>query len=440
MQAAPRKRSLIFAIVVLAVVAVAATSGTGFAQSRKAAAGCPAPDPNNKTLNLLLIDSPSADAIKSFIPAWEKKTGIKVNVTSYDYNVAHQKELLSYKQHAGAYDVAQFDNTYIVPFGSQNLMTPLDACVKSPAYDLNDFPKALRNYGDYKGHTLGLMLSTEPMIQWYRKDIYAELGLKPAKTWAEWKQNAITIQKSGKAAGNMMGFGPNSDWWWWLLLWDNGGHLYDKNFKPSVNSPAAIKAADFLKSLLPYSTKGAISVSGDDATAKFVTEDVGCADQLLRLLQLDQGSQEEQDRRQARHRARAGRLLRRDRARRMEHRHPRRLQEPGQRLEVPRVRARQGQRAQVPQRRGGRDRAHLDHVEQGAAQEGAVPQAAQPPVDHPRRALPAAAHLPRGRQGHGRRARQHHERQVEQQECSRLVAEAAHKPARERKAVAPSEA
>jgi multiple sugar transport system substrate-binding protein len=274
-QAAPRKRSLIFAIVVLAVVAVAATSGTGFAQSRKAAAGCPAPDPNIKTLNLLLIDSPSADAIKSFIPAWEKKTGIKVNVTSYDYNVAHQKELLSYKQHAGAYDVAQFDNTYIVPFGSQNLMTPLDACVKLPTYDLNDFPKSLRDYGDYKGHTLGLMLSTEPMIQWYRKDIYAELHLKPAKTWAEWKQNAITIQKSGKAAGNMMGFGPNSDWWWWLLLWDNGGHLYDKNFKPSVNSPAAIKAADFLKSLLPYSTKGAISVSGDDATAKFVTEDVG---------------------------------------------------------------------------------------------------------------------------------------------------------------------
>src|SRR4051794_37421547 len=59
-------------------------------QSREvggAVAGCPAPDPNNKTLTLLLIDSPSADAIKSFIPAWEKKTGIKVNVTSYDYNV-----------------------------------------------------------------------------------------------------------------------------------------------------------------------------------------------------------------------------------------------------------------------------------------------------------------------------------------------------------------
>ena len=270
-----RRKALSFVALAPFAATLAAFVGTGSATPRRAAAGCPKPDQNNKTLNLLLIDSPSADAIETFIPAWEKKTGIKVKVTKYDYNVAHQKQLLSYKQKAGAYDIAQFDNTYIVPFGSQNLMIPLDDCVKSPAYDLNDFPKSLRNYGDYKGHTLGLMLSTEPMIQWYRKDIYQKLGLKPAKTWDEYKANAIKVNASGRAKGTMMGFGVNAEWWWWALTWTFGGHLYNSNFKPEANSPAAVKAADYMKSLIPYSTKGAVSATGDDATAKFVTEDIG---------------------------------------------------------------------------------------------------------------------------------------------------------------------
>ena len=237
MQHAFRKRSVVFASMVVAIVAVAVASGTSLAKSGGAVAGCPTPDPNNKTLNLLLIDSPSADAIKSFIPAWEKKTGIKVNVTSYDYNVAHQKELLSYKQHAGAYDVAQFDNTYIVPFGSQNLMTPLDACVKSPAYDMNDFPKSLRNYGDYKGHTLGLMLSTEPFILWYRKDIYSKLNLKVPTTWDQYLANAQKIQSSGLGSGQIIANNSSVNSWWWLqLLWSFGGDLQDSSGKVTVNT------------------------------------------------------------------------------------------------------------------------------------------------------------------------------------------------------------
>ena len=67
-------------------------------------------------LNLFLIPSPSSTSIQSFIPEFEANTGVKVNVSETPYGEAHQKQLLSYKQKAGAYDIAQFDNSFLAPF------------------------------------------------------------------------------------------------------------------------------------------------------------------------------------------------------------------------------------------------------------------------------------------------------------------------------------
>ena len=135
-------------------------------------------------LNLFLIPSPSSTSIQSFIPEFEEKTGVKVNVSETPYGEAHQKQLLSYKQKAGAYDIAQFDNSFLAPFCQAQAMTPLGDWVNNSAeYDINDFGKGQQDYGKCaNGDLYGLTLSTEPMIQWYRTDIYEKLGLKPATT------------------------------------------------------------------------------------------------------------------------------------------------------------------------------------------------------------------------------------------------------------------
>jgi len=225
---------------------------------------------------VFLIPSPSSTAIQSFIPAFEKKTGIKVNFSETPYGEAHQKELLSYQQKAGAYDVAQFDNTYLAAFGAAKVMTPLDDYLsKSTEYDIADFSKGQQDYGKHKGATLGLTLSTEPMIQWYRTDIYDALGLKPATTWDEFYANAKAVEDAKKGDGAIIGFGAGMDWWWMTLVWSFGGHLYDDKLKPTVDTPEAKTATDYMNSLLPLAPKGAITASGDDVTAKFLAQDIG---------------------------------------------------------------------------------------------------------------------------------------------------------------------
>ncbi len=207
-------------------------------------------------LNLFLIPSPSSTAIQSFIPEFEEKTGVKVNVSETPYGEAHQKQLLSYNQKAGAYDIAQFDNSFLAPFCQAQAMTPLGDWVNnSSEYDINDFGKGQQDYGKCaNGDVYGLTLSTEPMIQWYRTDIYEKLGLQPATTWDEWYANAKKVQDSG-AGGQLIGFGPNVSWWWMTMVWSFGGKLYDENLNPTVNSPEAIAAVDYMKKLLSVSPK-----------------------------------------------------------------------------------------------------------------------------------------------------------------------------------------
>lgn len=242
----------------------ATTAGAPTTTTAGGAAGTTAPDLKGQEINVFLIPSPSSSAIQSFIPAFEDKTGVKVNFSETPYGEAHQKQLLSYKQKSGAYDVAQFDNTFLATFGAAGVMTPLDDdLAASPAYDISDFSQGQQDYGKYDGKTLGLTLSTEPMIQWYRTDIYDELGLKPATTWDEYLANAKAVKEAGKGDGAMLGWGPGNTWWWMTLIWSFGGDLYDADLNPTVNTPEAVRATQYMKDMLAFGPDG-----GKIATAK----------------------------------------------------------------------------------------------------------------------------------------------------------------------------
>lgn len=256
------RRLMSVALTCALVVSVAACSSGGGSSSG--------------AINVFLIPSPSATAIEKSIPAFEKATGIKVHYTETEYGTAHQKELLSIKAKQHAYDVVQFDNTFLASFAYAHALAPLDGYVKnSTAYDINDFSPSLQQYGVYRGATYGLVLSTEPFILWYRKDIFAKLGISVPTTWDEFKAASDKIKASGQAAGNIMGYGSATDWWWMQLVWSFGGQLYDSAYNPTVTTPEAVAATEYYKSLLHSSTDGALSTNGDDVTSIFTSKPVG---------------------------------------------------------------------------------------------------------------------------------------------------------------------
>jgi ABC-type glycerol-3-phosphate transport system substrate-binding protein len=230
-----------------------------------------------KEITIFLIPSPTEDAIKARIPEFGKQSGITVKVVDAPYDDAHQKMLLSFQAKQGAYDVVQFDNPFLAPFASQNALTDMDQYTsKSTAYDISDFVKPLQEYNKYDGKAVALNLSTEPFILWYRKDIYDKLKLTVPTTWEQYASNAKAIQDSGLASGQVIANNSSVNSWWWLqLLWSHGGDLQDSSGKVTVNTPQAVQATDYMKSLLAVSPKSAITATGDDATTLFSTSDVG---------------------------------------------------------------------------------------------------------------------------------------------------------------------
>jgi len=244
-----------------------------------AACGQSAPPQADKvdSLTIFLTPSPTEDAIKKLLPEYEKETGITVTVVDAPYDDAHQKQLLSFKSKQGAYDIVQFDNPFLAIYGDQDALVDLTDKVKSSStFGYDDFVPALQQYGVYNDKLIGLNLSTEPFLLWYRKDIYADLGLTVPKTWDEYYANAKKIQDSGKADGQVMAFAnPVNSWWWLQFLWSFGGDLTDANGAPNVTSPEAVAATEYYKKLLEVSPKSAISSNGDDATSLFITQDVG---------------------------------------------------------------------------------------------------------------------------------------------------------------------
>jgi len=235
-------------------------------------------DPKDvKDLTIFLSPGPTEDAVKKLIPDYEKATGITINVVDAPYDAAHQKQLLSFKSGRGAYDIVQFDNPFLAVYASQKVLAPLDdRLASSKLFDPTDFVQPLLDYGKFNGVTYGLDLSTEPFLMWYRKDIYEDLGLTIPATWDEYYANAQAIQDSGTAAGQIIAnANPVNSWWWLQLLWSFGGDLTDASGAPTVNTPQAQQATDYMVKLLEVSPESAISSNGDDATSLFITQNVG---------------------------------------------------------------------------------------------------------------------------------------------------------------------
>jgi ABC-type sugar transport system, periplasmic component len=261
-----RNRLLLAAASILVATGLAACTPAAAPQTTKV-----------DSLTIFLTPSPTEDAIKKLLPEYEKETGIKITVVDAPYDDAHQKQLLSFKSKQGAYDVVQFDNPFLATYGEQNALVDLTDRVKGSAkFAQDDFVPALQQYGVYDDKLIGLNLSTEPFLLWYRKDIYAQLGLSVPTTWDEYYNNAKKIQDSGMADGQVIAFSnPVNSWWWLQFLWSFGGDLADASGTPSVTSPEAIAATDYYKKLLAVSPKSAISSNGDDATSLFITQNVG---------------------------------------------------------------------------------------------------------------------------------------------------------------------
>ena len=258
----------------------AAPAATKAPEPTKAPAPTEVPQPyKGVTLRVLVANHPWYDAIKAWLPDFQKATGMTVNLENYAENDLVQK--LTTEFTAGGSNVDAFmqrplqegklfaQNSWYV-----DLNTYVKNASKTPAdYDFADFQKAAVGTETVKDALTGIPIVTEQEVLYYRKDLFQAAGLQPPKTLDELKAAAAKLTDKGKQQFGFIarGQGNPAVTQFSSYLYSYGGDWFDQNTKKAtLNTPEAIAAFQLFGDLHKnYAPPGTTNMSWPQAVAVF---------------------------------------------------------------------------------------------------------------------------------------------------------------------------
>ncbi len=241
------------------------------------------------TINLLQETVPDLEYFKKFLPEFEEKTGIKVNIEEVTYTAMHEKLVpqLSAGPKAGAYDVIIVDKQWVGEFLCADWLLPLDDYIKRDNFDTSVYvPAMFEMLGEVNGVTYMLPFYNYTMGLVYRTDIFEDPQLKAEyqekfgkplevpKTVEDYVEVAKFLTRDtdgdGKidiygAAMQLARFPAYAEYT--HLLFGLDGWYYDENWKAAVNGEKGIKAINYLIDLYKNATTEA-------ATGYFFNEQI----------------------------------------------------------------------------------------------------------------------------------------------------------------------
>lgn len=250
--------------------------------------GCSADDPSGDSgiaqseekpdsLTMLVTASPSADGLRALASEYEADTGISIEFVEVPYEQLATRIILAGQSGESTFDMAQVDGFTLPQIVAGNGLLDLDDYIAGDSdYDYDDFPDGIKEYAKQDGVSYGLPLSTEPYLQWYRSDLYEELGIEPAATWDDVFANADAL-KAAQHYGAVGVYGASgSAHHFNAVLVGLGGRLLDpETNRPLLDTDIAAEALDRYLDLIDYGPSGTASATIFDAVNSFSQLDVG---------------------------------------------------------------------------------------------------------------------------------------------------------------------
>ncbi|MFG3685361.1 ABC transporter substrate-binding protein [Micromonospora sp. NPDC047740] len=166
------------------------------------AAGCGGSDSGGSAneISLVMSNHPWQKAIEPLIPEFEKASGVKVKVQTFAEQQARDKISLNLQSRSSSMDVFMtLPSREGLQFSKAGYYAPLDDYMsKSAAYDVADFPAAVKTGMTIQDKMIAAPVNVEGVVLYYRTDLFKQYGITPPKTLDELPTVAAAIkQKSG---------------------------------------------------------------------------------------------------------------------------------------------------------------------------------------------------------------------------------------------------
>lgn len=230
------------------------------------------------SLTMLVTSSGSANGLKALAETYEAEKGIAIEFVEVASGDLPTKEILAAKSKQHTFDLAMVDGFTLASVAAAGALVPLDDYLKSDTeYDYeNDFPQGLKNYAQYKDVSYTVPLSTEPYLQWYRTDLFDELGLEPATTWDEVTSNAEALKEAGHLGYNPLYNAAGAAHFYNAMLVSQGGRLFDpKTLKPQLDTHVAKVVMEQFLALKKFSPSSSVSGATANAVQAFQQQEIG---------------------------------------------------------------------------------------------------------------------------------------------------------------------
>ena len=136
----------------------------------------PASLPQEQTLNMLILPSPTTDALKKLLPHFYRQTGIRVNLAIYPYDEVF--EILSSLHLHPYYDLLRIDMACF-PWFAEKALIPLAEIDPALPPLLDNFPAEIHHHFSLLGDKVwALPFDASTQLLFYRRDLFDDPTIK----------------------------------------------------------------------------------------------------------------------------------------------------------------------------------------------------------------------------------------------------------------------
>jgi multiple sugar transport system substrate-binding protein len=260
------KKRLVGLSLAIGTLAITAALSMGSAQQTTAVCNIKAPS-NPTTINVFGFRFPMMEYYFNAAEACSKEN---LAVKSSFLQPAQYETQVNTALATGSspYQILHVNPRLVADWGAKGWLLPLNSLIAKykRQYNLDDISDKLIANTTLGVRQFAIPVNFNTQVQFYRKDIFAELNLKPAKTLEELSAGLETLKKAGKTkfpmalalgGGGLAGeFHSN-----YAAL---GGVWFDKNKKPVFNNANGVKAAQAIREWLEFMPPAVLNYSNDD--------------------------------------------------------------------------------------------------------------------------------------------------------------------------------
>ena len=244
-------------IQVALAMAVLLLFGMSFAQGTSQYAG--------QTVRFLRHSGYGADWMRAQIPAFEKATGIKVEMDTISYSNMHDKQVVELSSGSSPHDIYTIPDYWVGQYVSSKWLAPLNTCIQ-PGFNIQDVPQSLRDLNTIDGNLYVMPYKYNTRLLFYNEKLLQQAGLSVPKTWDDYLAAAKKLTGNGVYGVDLSLSPENLTDLFRDFLASAGGQFLTADNKPAFNSPQGVEAVDFMKQLLQYAPPGALTRQWPDTS------------------------------------------------------------------------------------------------------------------------------------------------------------------------------